>query len=82
MAFWTLVLGGQPGHVIRHVWFHEGRAVMRVDLPIGGPRWRTFSRLLLPEGSAGGWAVEARTSDGRLLVREEFACQSDDRSLR
>jgi transcriptional regulator with XRE-family HTH domain len=75
VSFWTLVLGGQPGHVIRHVWFHEGRAVMRTDLPIGGPHWRTDSRLLLPEGSAGRWAVEARTSDGRLLVRDEFLCE-------
>ena len=78
-SFWTLVLGGRPGHVIRHVWFHEGRAVMRVDLPIRGPHWRTYSRLHLPEGSAGRWAVEARTSDGRLLVRDEFLCESDDR---
>jgi transcriptional regulator with XRE-family HTH domain len=79
VSFWTLVLGGQPGHVIRHVWFHEGRAVMRVDLPIGGPHWRTNSRLVLPEGSAGRWAVEARTSDGRLLVRDEFVCERADR---
>ena len=79
VSFWTLVLGGQPGHVIRHVWFHEGRAVMRANLPIGGPHWRTYSRLLLPEGSVGRWAVEARTSDGRLLVRDEFLCESHDR---
>ena len=79
VSFWTLVLGGQPGHVVRHVWFHEGRPVMRVDLSIGGPHWRTHSRLLLPEGSAGLWAVEARTSDGRLLVRDEFLCESGDR---
>jgi hypothetical protein len=52
---------------------------MRVDLSIGGPHWRTHSRLLLPEGSAGVWAVEARTSDGRLLVRDEFLCESGDR---
>jgi hypothetical protein len=71
-----LVLGGQPGHVIRHVWLQEGRAVMRADLPIGGPHWRTYSRLLLPEGSAGPWTVEARTSDGRLLARDEFLCES------
>jgi transcriptional regulator with XRE-family HTH domain len=79
VSFLTLVLGGQPGHVIRHVWFQEGRAVMRADLPIGGPHWRTYSRLLLPEGSAGRWAVEARTSDGRLLARDEFLCESDGR---
>ncbi len=76
VSFWTLVLGGQPGHVIRHVWLQEGRAVMRADLPIGGSHWRTYSRLLLPEGSAGTWTVEARTSDGRLLARDEFLCES------
>jgi hypothetical protein len=52
---------------------------MRADLPIGGRHWRTYSRFLLPEGSAGRWAVEARTSDGRLLVRDEFLCTADDR---
>jgi cytoskeleton protein RodZ len=76
VSFWTLVLGGQAGHVIRHVWFHEGRPVMRADLRIGGPHWRTHSRLLLPEDSAGRWTVEARTSDGRLLVRDQFLCES------
>lgn len=76
ISFWTLVVGGQPGHVIRHVWFQDGRAVMRADLPIGGPYWRTYSRLLLPPGSAGPWAVEARTSDGRLLARDEFLCEA------
>ena len=75
VAFWTRVVGGRRGHVIRHVWFREGRAAMRADLPIGGPHWRTHSRLLLPPGSAGRWAVEARTSDGRLLARTEFVCE-------
>jgi transcriptional regulator with XRE-family HTH domain len=79
VAFWTLVLGGRPGHVIRHVWFQEGRAVMRADLPVGGPHWRTSSRLVLPRGSAGRWAVEARTSDGRLLARDDFLCESGAR---
>ncbi len=73
--FWTLVVGGQPGHAIRHVWYQGGRAVMRADLPIGGPHWRTRSTLVLPRGSAGPWTVEARTSDGRLLARNDFVCE-------
>jgi cytoskeletal protein RodZ len=76
VTYSTLVIGGGRDHVIRHVWFQDGRAVARVDLPIGGPHWRTFSRLLLPQGSAGPWTVEARTSDGRLLARDEFLCES------
>lgn len=74
VSFWTLVLGGEKGDVIRHVWFHEDQAVMRADLTIGGPHWRTYSQLLLPGRSAGRWAVEARTAEGRLLARDEFVC--------
>jgi cytoskeletal protein RodZ len=73
--FWTLVAGGQRGQLVRHVWFQGGRAVMRADLPIGGPHWRTRSSLVLPDGSTGSWTVEARTSDGRLLARNDFVCE-------
>lgn len=75
VVFWTEVMGGRPGHVVRHTWFQEGRAVMRVDLHVGGPHWRTQSSLVLPRGGAGTWTVEARTSDGRLLARNDFACE-------
>jgi transcriptional regulator with XRE-family HTH domain len=74
VAFWTRVLGGQPGDSIRHVWFHEGQAVMRADLEVSGPSWRTYSRLDLPEAATGSWAVEARGPDGQLLARREFEC--------
>ena len=74
LAFWTRVLGGRPGDAIRHVWFHEGQAVMRADLEIGGSNWRTHSRLDLPERATGSWMVEARSPDGQLLARREFQC--------
>jgi cytoskeletal protein RodZ len=77
VSFWNRVLGGRPGHVIRHVWLREGRAVMRSNLPVGGSHWRTQSSLLLPRGSAGRWTVEARTSDGRLLARDSFLCVAE-----
>jgi transcriptional regulator with XRE-family HTH domain len=77
VSFWTRVLGGEPGAVIRHVWIHGDRVAMRVDLPIGGSHWRTFSRLRLPEGATGPWTVEARDADGRLLAREEFLCVAE-----
>jgi hypothetical protein len=75
VSFWTLVVGGQPGHVVRHVWYQGGRAVMRTELPIGASHWRTRSSLVLPGGCAGPWTVEARTSDGRLLARNDFVCE-------
>jgi cytoskeletal protein RodZ len=73
--FWTVVVGGQRGQVVRHVWYQGGRAVMRIDLPIGAAHWRTRSSLVLPGGSAGPWTVEARTTDGRLLARNDFLCE-------
>ncbi len=76
--FWTRVLGGEPGQVLRHFWIHEDREVEWAELAIGGSRWRTQSRLVLPEGSTGRWAAEARTTDGQVLAREEFLCVSED----
>jgi transcriptional regulator with XRE-family HTH domain len=74
VLFWTRVLAAKPGDVIRHYWLHEGRPVMRAELRIGGPHWRTFSRLTLPEGASGSWVVEARDESGRVLARKEFLC--------
>ena len=74
VLFWTRVLAAKPGDVIHHYWLHEGRAVMKADLRIGGPHWRTFSRYTLREGSSGTWTVEARDETGRVLAREEFLC--------
>jgi hypothetical protein len=74
VAFWTRVLAEKPGKTIHHYWFHEGRAMMRTDLPIRGTHWRTFSRYTLPDGSSGSWVVEARDGSGRVLARAQFEC--------
>jgi transcriptional regulator with XRE-family HTH domain len=74
VAFWTHVTGGRPGDTVRHVWSHQGRPAGAVDLPVGGPNWRTQSRRTLVPGTEGDWAVEARDPAGRVLVRHEFHC--------
>jgi cytoskeleton protein RodZ len=76
VVFWTNVVGGEAGNVIRHVWLHEGRGIARISLAIGSSHWRTFSRRPLPPGAAGPWVAEARDVDGRLLARQEFVCVS------
>lgn len=76
VVFWTRVVGASRGATIRHVWRHDGRIMMLSNLEIGGPHWRTFSRLVLPEGSTGGWEVEARDPEGNVLARERFVCLS------
>jgi cytoskeletal protein RodZ len=74
VAFWTRVRAAKPGEVIHHHWFHEGRPVMRRELPIGSTHWRTFSRYTLHDGASGTWVVEARDGSGRVLARAEFLC--------
>ena len=74
VVFWTQVIGGRAGDTIRHVWFHEGRQVATVNLPVRGASWRTQSQRTLAPGADGEWRVEARDQDGRVLAEHKFRC--------
>ncbi len=71
--FATRVLGGRPGESVRHVWLHEGQVVLSIELELGGPQWRTYSRTRL--GQVGRWAVEAQDTQGQVLARATFTCE-------
>ena len=74
VTFWTHVTGGRPDNpdnMVRHVWFHENRTVDAVDLAVGSPSWRTYSRRPVTEGD---WVVEAWDVEGHVLARHEFSC--------
>jgi cytoskeletal protein RodZ len=75
--FWIRVVRGDPGEKIFHVWTHEGREVSKVELELGSGNWRTQSRIWLPLGLIGGWTVEARDRNGRVLAREAFVSTSN-----
>ncbi len=79
VVFWTRVLGGRPGEVIHHVWFHEGQQVTLAELTLGGSHWRTYSTRVLEPGQTGRWVVEARRPDGEVLARQEFLCVPEER---
>ncbi len=72
IVFWTLVTGGRPGDTIRHAWFHRGRTVATVKLPVAGANWRTHSQRMLGPGTDGEWVVEAQDEHGRVLARHAF----------
>lgn len=76
VVFWTQIVGGGSGDAVQHVWLHNGEIAGVVDLPVGGPRWRTQSRRTLESDAQGAWVVEARDSGGRVLARHEFRCES------
>jgi hypothetical protein len=72
--FWTRVVKGEKGDMLRHIWLYEDRPVKIAELGVGGSHWRTYSNFDLSRGSVGRWAVEARDAHGRILARHEFAC--------
>jgi cytoskeletal protein RodZ len=72
--FWTRVVKGEKGEILRHIWRYEDRTVKIAELRVGGSHWRTFSNYDLSPSSMGRWTVEARDADGRLLARHEFSC--------
>lgn len=62
---------------VRHLWFHDGEAVDRIELAIvGGSRaqgFRTWShKLSFGAQPAGAWRVEVRTDDGQLIGVQHF----------
>jgi len=48
--------------------------VQTIDLSLKGPAWRTWSYKTLFGGLAGGWRVEARDAEGRVLGSRAFTC--------
>jgi hypothetical protein len=49
---------------VSFLWYHEGKEVARVTLPLGaGPRWRTWSSKKIA-GRTGQWTVELRDMAG------------------
>ncbi|GEM_PF-4453315 len=73
------------GETVLHDWFVDGKLISRADLDIGGPRWRTWSRIasyrlhgerLEVEASLGGRCLLASGSlwlDGRPVLPAQAA---------
>ena len=75
VVFWTHLSGGQLGDAIHHLWFHDGRQMADVVLPVNSPSWRTHSRYTLPGGAEGDWTVELRDPQDRVLAILSFRCE-------
>ncbi len=63
---WTRIVGGQ-GETVVHAWIHEGTTRARVELPVRGPAWRTWSSKRLLASWTGSWEVKIMTKDGAVL---------------
>lgn len=60
---------------ILHVWLHAEREVARVELPVKGQRFRTWSKKRVPPSWVGPWRVEVRTGEGKILAEVRFTVE-------
>ncbi|MDY0212763.1 MAG: DUF2914 domain-containing protein [Desulfuromonadaceae bacterium] len=66
----THVVGAEDDTWITHVWYHEGKEMARVRLPVSSSNWRTWSsKKILPQWD-GQWQVHILDAQGqaRLIV--------------
>jgi hypothetical protein len=67
------VTNGEPK--VAHVWYHGDKEVFRIELPVHGTRWRTWSAKKIPASMTGAWHVEVVDSAGKVLATAAFAVQ-------
>lgn len=60
------------GQQLTHRWLLNGREVAKINLAIGGIRWRTYSRKIITPEMVGQWQIELLNSDGDLLTSHKF----------
>src|SRR5262245_3180593 len=75
-VFLYTVVKSPVGATIQHRWYQGDRLHHSVDFRIqASPNYgyRSFSRLMMDDKSAGDWKVELRTEDGALLFEERFS---------
>lgn len=71
LVLWTRVTDG-AGQTLHHVWYHGDTEVANVEMQVGSPRWRTWSRKTVPAEATGPWHVEVRDAAGTVLKRIDF----------
>jgi hypothetical protein len=62
--FWTRITGADTETMVEHVWYRGDEEVARVQLLVGSPNWRTWSRKTVPSDWTGDWRVEAVDANG------------------
>lgn len=58
-----------------HVWIHGDKELAKMELPVRGERWRTWSVKSIAPKLTGAWKVEVRGADGTVLATASFEIQ-------
>jgi len=68
----TRVVGAADSTSVTHVWYHEGRTLARVELPVRSADWRTWSSKRILPAWTGNWEVAVLDAAGVVLARHAF----------
>jgi len=60
------------GQTVIHRWEYKGNVVKDIPLKVGGPRWRSQSRMLLDPKMLGKWTVLVLDETGLVLKATMF----------
>jgi hypothetical protein len=69
---WTKVTGAVGETSIKHEWYHNGKEMAVVDLPVKGASWRTYSSKTIPEYWTGDWEAKVVDAEGNTLASIPF----------
>jgi hypothetical protein len=72
---WSLITGGSEGASINHVWYHDGKEVVKIPINVKYPRARVHSYKTMYAGSKGEWKVEVVDAGGQVLGSTTFKIQ-------
>jgi hypothetical protein len=67
--FHSTIYGASSYIEITHVWYHDGKKVQVVRLPVKSSRWRTWSVRTLSGDSSGNWKVAIYV--GEMMIGEK-----------
>lgn len=61
------IIGISSEATVWHVWYHDGREVARISLPVRSANWRTWSKKNIPAAGRGAWRVDVLSDQGGVL---------------
>lgn len=74
----TRITGVQDTATITHVWYYDDDEQARVELPVRGTNWRTWSSKTVLPSWTGRWSVDVLGPDGEVLRTEYFTIAQEE----
>ncbi len=69
---WSKITGATGETAVKHIWSHEGKEMLSVDLSVKSISWRTFSHKSILPSWTGNWEVKVVDAGGATLASAAF----------